>query len=85
MGSQYQYRIITALKLIQWNSNIPVQFEFELEIYKLFDKTPIIFCDRFLTTVKMAHVKIYKIKSFLSTRSYLFQPKMQDPDMYYFT
>ena len=28
---------------------------------KSFDKTPVIFCDRFLTTVNMANVKIYKI------------------------
>ena len=53
------------------------QLEFELEIHKTIHATSIRFCGKFLTIVKMAYyVKIDKIKSFLSTKSYSFQPKV---------
>ena len=54
------------------------QFKFELEIHETICVTPIKFCGRFLTTVKMAHyLEIDKIKSFLKAKSYQFQPKFR--------
>ena len=53
------------------------QLEFELEIHETIHATPIRFCGKFVTTLKMAHyMKIDKIKSFLNTKSYPFQPKV---------
>lgn len=57
--------------------NLLKHLEFELEIHETIQATPVTICGKFLTTVKMAHyVKIDKIKSFLNTKSYSFQPKV---------
>ena len=57
--------------------NLLKHLEFELEIHETIHTTPVTICGKFLT-VKMAHyVKIDKIKSFLKTKSYHFQPKVR--------